>query len=486
MPEILSNEQMAEADYLTIKSGVAGYTLMCNAGQVFVDVLLQNVAFAHCLILCGPGNNGGDGYVIARLLKAQGCEVSVAALVPTVDLKGDAAQAAEDWAGEVVAFDDLASVSEDTIVIDAVFGTGLSKPLGSDVIRVFDMVRAAQCPVVAVDIPSGVSGDSGVADPHTLYADITVTFFRKKLGHVLMPGMDACGLVYEEDISIPDPVLEKSGFAAYENEPSLWMHALPYPDMGQHKYHRGHTVVLGGEALTGAARLASEAAMRIGSGLCTVVTSEKAADIYRSAAAHIMVEAYDLLGRFADHIKDERRNVALIGPGAGLKDKAALKAAVLETLATGKGVVLDADALSCFEDDKESLYEALHENVVLTPHEGEFKRLFGDIQGHKLEKAQKAAELTGAVMLLKGADTVIAGKGYMSVINVHASPYLATGGSGDVLAGLIAGLMAQGVKPFDAACIASWIHGEAGLTFGPGMVSSDIIEIIPEILSDFA
>lgn len=486
MHEVLTNSQMAEADKLTIEGGYAGYDLMCNAGESFVDTIVQSMVFDHCFILCGPGNNGGDGFVIAKLLRDKGCMVTVASLVAVDQFKGDAAKAAQEWGQDVVLFKDVTGIADHALVIDAVFGTGFSRSLDEDVIRIFDLVRDGGHSVVAVDIPSGVDGNTGQADPHTLEADMSVTFFRKKLGHVLMPGMALCGDVNIRDIGIADDVVATTGWSVHENEPELWQDSLPFPSIDQHKYHRGHVVVLGGDHLTGAARLASEAAMRSGAGLCTIVSSAEATPIYRSGAAHVMVESFEARKDFAAHIKDERRNAIIIGPGAGLDDVKELQKIVLAALATKKAIVLDADALSCFEGQADKLFKALHEQAVLTPHEGEFTKLFGELEGSKVERAGKAAEMTGAVILLKGPDTIIAGSNNVPVVNNHASPYLATGGSGDVLAGMIGGFLAQGVDPFDAACIASWMHGEASLQLGAGMVSSDLIEIIPDILSDFA
>lgn len=266
------------------------------------------------------------------------------------------------------------------------------------------------------------------------------------------------------------------------NMPALWADLIPVPGPKTHKYMRGHAVILGGERLTGAARLASEAAMRIGAGLCTIVTAAAAQDVYRQGAAHIMVETCASLSQFSAHLGDPRRNAVLIGPGAGQDDPAGLKAAVLETLALRRKTVLDADALNVFAGDTKDFFGALHENCVLTPHEGEFSRLFGGNQG--LDRVIEAARLCKAVVLHKGADTMIAHPDGRVVVNRHSSPFLATAGAGDVLAGLITGLLAQGVPAFDAACAAAWIHGAAGIRIGPGLVAPDLIARIPEILSE--
>ncbi|MCB9991376.1 MAG: NAD(P)H-hydrate dehydratase [Rhodospirillales bacterium] len=487
LAEIVSNAQMRQADAATIEAGVPGYNLMTAAGQSVANIVHESYPHHTVLVLCGPGNNGGDGFVAAMFLKGLGHRVEVMSLVSGWKLKGDAKTAYKDWGGKALGFKKLPELPADTVVIDAVFGTGLSKPLEEPVTSVFQMVREQDWPVVAVDIPSGVNGDTGAADPAVLEADYTVTFFRKKLGHVLMPGMGMCGPVSVHDIGIEPDVLAQTDFAVWENDPALWREKMPHPGKDGHKYSRGHLVILGGARMTGAARLASEAAMRAGAGLCTIAADREAKEIYQKGAAHILYEELRGMAGFPEHLADSKRNVGLIGPGAGLDDADGLRRAVLGVLETGKPAVLDADALSCFADDPGALHKALHEKAVLTPHDGEFARIFPSVEGvQKLGKVERAAALCPAVVLLKGADTVIAQAGRKSVINTHATPWLATAGSGDVLAGIIAGLMAQNMPAFEAACAGAWIHGEAAERKGPGLVAPDIIEEVPAVLRDFA
>lgn len=485
--EVLTNGQMAQADSLTIESGIDGYDLMTAAGQHVANFVHDHYPDHDVLVMCGPGNNGGDGFVAARFLQECGHDIRLHSLVPARKFTGDAKKAVKDWNGDISDMKTLPDIDPDkTIILDAVFGTGLSKPLEEPVISFFKAVRDSGLPVIAVDIPSGVNGNDGSADPHSLKAAHTLTFFRKKLGHVLMPGMGHCGNIHVLDIGIEDSITEKTGFVCYENDPALWQDKVPKPDQKGHKYSRGHVVMLGGARMTGAIRMASMAAMRSGAGLCTVVADESAGDVYRKDAPHIMFEPLQSLPEFFEHCRDERRNAALIGPGAGLDDPESLKDAVLKLLQSGKKLVLDADALSVFEDGPDRLLKALHEDCVLTPHEGEFKRLFPGVTGNKLEKTQHAAALCEAVILFKGPDTVIAQQGKTPIINTHATPWLATAGAGDVLAGMIGGFMGQGADVFDAACMASWIHGEAALEFGPGLTAPDIIDGIPAILKKLA
>lgn len=269
-----------------------------------------------------------------------------------------------------------------------------------------------------------------------------------------------------------------------ENEPSDWAEDLPRPHHDDHKYTRGHVYIFGGDEMTGAARMASESSMRIGAGICTLIAGEKALPIYKAAAPHIICKEYkdNIVGEIVD---SQHKQAFLIGSGYGQENPEQLKKIVMRLLVSGKPLVLDADALTVFADEPYTLMEKLHENVVLTPHEGEFSRLFGIKDEGRIEKASEAARECKAVIILKGAETLIAQRKRL-IRNTHASPYLATAGAGDVLAGMIAGLMAQGMNPLKASCAAVWMHGAAALQSGPGMIAPDIIEKIPSILRDFS
>lgn len=452
---------MAAADAAVIAAGTPGYTLMRRAGRALADDIIAHCKKRPVLVLAGPGNNGGDGFVAARYLAQAGWAVRVVCLVPCEKLKGDAALAAADWYGSVRALED-ANFSGEPLVLDALFGTGLSKPLSAELHSVLEKARGLD--VVAVDIPSGADGLTGAADPGALPATRTVTFAAKKLGHVLYPGAALCGEVVVADIGIPAPEC-----AAHENGPALW--TLPEPGAQAHKYDRGHTIVFGGPRMTGASVLAASASMRAGAGLTTVVGPPNAALVYRcTLPPHVLFES---LSAPAEHLADPRRTAALIGPGGG-----DVRAAVLEVLDIRTPVVLDADALTGFSDDPQTLFSALHEGCILTPHEGEFVRLFGALEGSKLDRAQTAAERAGCTVLLKGPDTIIVAPERTPVVNTTGTPHLATAGSGDVLAGLITGLLAQGMEPFAAACAGAYLHGRAAERLGPGLVAPDLIEVI--------
>jgi len=476
--EILSAEQMVAADRMTIARGTDGFALMQRAGDGASSIIKTLYKPQRVLVLCGPGNNGGDGYIIACGLRDAGFDVAVWALVPPDNLTGDARRAYEAWGADC-----SAELDGQTLVIDALFGTGFNKEIEEPLLSLFKQIEKLEADVVAVDIPSGVSGTTAAADPVTLKAAHTITFACKKLGHCLMPGKNFCGRVHVVDIGIPHAVVVEAGFSAHENHPDLWKSAFPHKKTEEHKYSHGHAVIAGAPKMTGATRLAAEACARIGAGLTTVIAPAGAATVYRETLApHVIIE--DRTDGLKAHLADERRNAVLVGPGAGQDDASALQADILDVLRTQKTVILDADALTVFGSDREKLYSALNNNSILTPHEGEFARLFPDLDGFKTQRAQKAAQASGAVIVLKGPDTVIVAPDGRTVINTNAPPWLATAGSGDVLAGMIVGLAAQGMAPFDAACAAVWIHGAAAYLFGEGLVASDIATKIPAVLGE--
>jgi|HubBroStandDraft_1064217.scaffolds.fasta_scaffold00135_15 hydroxyethylthiazole kinase-like uncharacterized protein yjeF len=474
---LLTTEQMGLADRLTIAGGVAGSTLMERAGAAVAAEIAARFSRRSVAVLCGPGNNGGDGFVAARHLAARGWPVRLALLGVPERLSGDAAHAAGQWSGPVEAMDP-AALDGSRLVVDAIFGAGLSRAVGGAAAATLRAAAAAGLPVVAIDTPSGVQGDSG-ADLGAVPARLTVTFERKKPGHLLLPGRSFCGEVVVRPIGLEPSALDRVQSKCWENGPELWGTALPRPAVGGHKYGRGHALVLGGYPMTGAARLAARGAARLGAGLVTVAVPERAVPIYAAALTSIMVRPLATEADLAALLDDARFNALLIGPGAGVS--AETRARVLSLLGTGRPVVLDADALTVFAGDGVALFGARRGTLVLTPHEGEYRRLFAGT-GDKLARAREAAAASGAVMLLKGADTVIAAPDGRAAINANAPPTLATAGAGDVLSGMILGLLAQGVAAFEAACAACWIHGAAAADFGAGLIAEDLPDGIPAVL----
>ena len=477
---------MQQADRLMASNGTQTFMLIERAGAAVANFLKEKAPGRKILILCGPGNNGGDGFVAARLLREAGFAVRVASLMPPEKLAGDAAWAAESWQRSIVAFDNLV-VEPDELVVDAVFGTGFNRKLDEPVQSLFRHIREQGNDVLAIDSPSGVNGTTGHADPDVLPAAATLTFCRKKPGLVLMPGAAFCGEVHVADIGIPDTILAELGPAPRENGPVLWSARLRPKAAGGNKYDYGHVLVYGGARMTGAACMAAHAALRAGAGLCTISSPPEAARVYRGYLPNIIVEERARPHAFTGELADKRRNAVIVGPGAGRDHESALRDTVIDLLKDRRACVIDADALTVFKDHREPFFKVLHGQCVLTPHDGEFARIFPELKdGPKTERAAAAARQSKAVIVLKGADTVIAGPDGTLVINTTSSPDLATGGTGDVLAGLIGGLLARGLPAFDAACAGVWLQGRAAQMFGTGLIATDLLDKIPLALREIA
>jgi NAD(P)H-hydrate epimerase len=479
---LLSCAEMAKADALAIAAGIAGQTLMEAAGRAVAEAVMLGHRRRPVAVLCGPGNNGGDGFVAARHLQAAGWPLRLGLLGSRAALKGDAAWAAGAWQGRVEPLS-VGLLDGRPLVIDALFGAGLSRPIDGAAAEVIDRMNRDGLAVVAVDVPSGLHGDSGEVLGHAPFAERTVTFFRAKPGHHSVAGLQRCGELSVADIGTPGHVLREIAPRLWLNDPLLWRTLLKREAVDDYKYARGHLTILGGATATGAARMGALAARRAGVGLATIATPRSAMAIYQSGDAGNLVAESDDAAAFAALLKDHRRNAVLIGPGSGINPRT--RAAVLDALAAERSVLLDADAITCFADSSPHLFDAIRGPTLLTPHEGEFRRLFPDLsagQG-KVERTRAAARRSGATVLLKGPDTVIAAPDGRAVVNVHASPSLATAGSGDVLAGIAAGLMAQGIGPLAAGAAAAWLHGESALQFNhPGLVAEDLIATLPAAL----
>jgi ADP-dependent NAD(P)H-hydrate dehydratase / NAD(P)H-hydrate epimerase len=489
MSEVLSNGEMAQADRLTIEAGVDGIVLMENAGRAVAELAASLMpAGKRVVILAGPGNNGGDGFVAARLLAERGYKVRVLLLGDPAKLKGDAALAAGKWKGPTAAAQPSELDGAD-VFVDALFGAGLDRPVEGDARWMIEAVNARPVPVLAVDLPSGINGSSGALMGVAVNATRTVTFFRKKPAHLLLPGRAHCGDITVADIGIPASVLERIGPRTFENVPELWRSRLPVPKHAGHKYDRGHAVVVSGPLWsTGAARLAARGALRAGAGLVTIASPRESLAVNAADSLAVMVRPVDGAAELTVFLADRRFNALAIGPGVGTGE--ATCELVLAALAGERGVVLDADAITSFAGEPKRLAEALKARrqraTILTPHEGEFSRYFGVLDerskvGSKLDRTRLAAELTSATVLLKGADTVVASPDGRASIAANAPAYLATAGAGDVLTGIAAGLLAQGMPAFEAASAAVWLHGEAAAAFGPGLISEDLPEMLPRV-----
>lgn len=491
-PAILSVHQTRIADRLTIESGVSSYNLLTNAGTaVFNHIRADLSPRQRILVACGVGNNGGDGLVVARLMQDDGLNVSVALCGKLEAVTGDARRALESLQGEVFGMRDVDPQQYD-IIVDSILGSGLNRPLDGELAEFIGEINRSAATTISIDTPSGVNGDTGEIRGCAVRANKTVTFFLKKPGHLLFPGRAMCGITTVVQIGIVDSALDRIRPTIFENRPMLWDQRLPTPGWHSHKYTRGHSVVLsGGMTTTGAARLAGKAALRTGSGLVTLAGPAESASVLATHLTAELLQIVDSPAAFKQFLKDDRITAVLLGPGLGVSHRT--RELVQVALEKAPAVVLDADALTSFEADPNMLFQSIASapgQVVLTPHHGEFQRLFGDEEpavkqlnsGAKTSLAREAAKRSHSIVVYKGPDTVIASPAGDIVINTSAPPWLATAGSGDVLAGTVCGWLAQGVDSFDAACAAVWMHGKVAGAYGPGLIASDIADLYPALM----
>jgi hydroxyethylthiazole kinase-like uncharacterized protein yjeF len=494
-PELLTPAEMSEADRFAVAAGTPGIALMERAGLAVADEAARIAkSRGRIVVLCGPGGNGGDGFVAARLLAQRGYTVELGLLGQCEALKGDPALAAARYEGEAR---DAAAIdpSGADCVIDALFGAGLARDIDGEARAIIERINAfarTGAPVLAIDAPSGVDGGTGKVRGVAVEASASVTFFRLKPGHLLLPGRTLCGPIRLADIGIPAAALQRIGPKAFVNAPAVRRAALPRANAESHKYARGAVLVLSGAAhRTGAARLAARAALRSGAGIVTIASPPDAVVVNSGHLTAVMVAPFASASEFEALLADERRRAITLGPGAGVG--AALRklvAAALTRPAERRTVVLDADALTSFAGEATQLKALIargRHGVVMTPHEGEFARLFEGAPGvrlddDKLTRARAAARLMGAVVLIKGADTVVAAPDGLATIGYDLPPWLATAGSGDVLSGFISGLAAQGMAPFEAASAGVWLHGACGRAVGEGLIAEDLPEALPEVL----
>lgn len=485
---LLSAAEMSAADKAAESLGISGFKLMESAGAAVARLVRERWTPRPLVVLCGPGNNGGDGFVAARHLAEAGWEVRLGLFGRLDELHGDAAAHARLWRGPVLPLT-VGALDGHPLVIDALFGAGLSRGLSGAAREAIARINAEKLECVAVDVPSGVSGDTGLVlanaggDSIAPACAATATFFHPKPAHLLFPWRALCGHVSVFDIGIPATVLDAIGSTTFRNAPGLW--SLPSPAWSDHKYARGHAVVVGGASMTGAARLAGRAARRAGAGLLTFAVPASALQIYAADSPGAFVHAADTFAELDGILSDARRNGVLIGPGGGAGAETA--GHVLRILGSERPVVLDADALTSFQGDPTPLFQAIRRRaapVIMTPHGGEFRRLFKSFpeKAGKLALARLAAAASGAIVVLKGADTVVAGPDGRAAIADNAPPWLATGGSGDVLAGFVLGLLVQAMPAWEAACAAVWMHGEAAALAGRGLIAEDLPEMLPKVL----
>lgn len=473
---LLTPAAMGRVDRTAMEDGVAGHALMENAGRAVYRAIVERFSPRPVAVLCGPGNNGGDGWVVARRLRQAGWPVRVLSMVPREKLKGDAARAAALWEGEVEPLEP-ARLAGAALFVDALFGAGLSRDLEGAARACVEALDGSGLPVVAVDIPSGVDGTDGSIRGAAARAVLTVTFACAKPGHLLLPGRTRVGELVIADIGICDHHIAAHDEGIRRLHPDLFAHLLRGRRPEDHKYRFGHAVVVGGPPrITGATRMAAEAALRAGAGLVSVACTPESLPVYAAHLTAVMTKVWESAEELDGLLADPRTTAVLFGPGAGVNGRT--RELVLRILAHGRPTVLDADALTVFRDDPLALFSRLGPQCVLTPHDGEYARLFAH-RGDRLTRARLAAHECGAVVLLKGGDTVVAAPDGRAAICDHAPPALATAGSGDVLAGILTGLLAQGIPAFEAACAAVWIHAEAARLVGGPLIAEDLIPRIP-------
>lgn len=495
MLELLTPAEMAMVDRFAAENGPHdGRALMRNAGAAVAAAVLERFPDAeHVAVLCGPGNNGGDGYVVARKLAEAGVSVEVFALVPPRP-GGDAAAVADECPVAPRAATSFDAARFD-LIVDGLFGAGLDREIDGEAAELIERVNRSGKAVVAIDLPSGISGKSGQVMGHAFSAELTVTFFRKKPGHLLYPGRARCGSLILADIGIPDAALHDIAPKLRENSPRFWPDAVATPDETTHKYRRGHCAVFsGGPSSTGAGRLAAMAALRSGAGAVTVLSPPEAVLVNATHLTAIMLRRVADMDHLTEFVRERKPSSYVLGPGFGVGEKARDFALALlandSAMPAYGGLVLDGDGITAFAENPQPLFDAASEaatgggsRLVLTPHEGEFRRLFPDLADDhalsKVEKAREAALRATAVVVYKGPDTVVAAPDGRAVINTNATSWLATAGSGDVLAGALGGLLAQGVPGFDAAAAAVWLHAEAGNLAGSRLTAEDLPDMLP-------
>ncbi len=480
---LLTTSQMNAADEQTVASGKKSIELMEAAAAGVVREIRKRWQPRLTLVLCGPGNNGGDAYIVASLLDKAGWPVRVAAVASSKDKTGDAKKAAAGWNGDVV--DLVPEVLEGCeLIVDGIYGAGLSRDIEGVVSDTIRAINELVIPTVAVDIPSGVHGDTGAICGVAIKASLTVNFFCRRPGHWLYPGRRYVGQSVVVDIGIPLNVLKSIKPLIFENSPFVWGQQYPVPADDGHKYDRGHAIVVSGTiGKTGASRLAARAALRAGAGAVTLAGPPSSMFINSAHLTAVMTETFRDPEELSSIILRRMRSCVLVGPGNGVGEHT--QDATLQILSLSLPTVLDADALTSFEANRHDLLEALHDRCVLTPHQGEFQRLFGDGLGKdKLSRALSAASSCNAIIIVKGADTVVASPDGRAVVNCNAPAELATAGSGDVLAGIVTGLLAQGMPAFEAACAGVWLHSASAREVRFGLIAEDIAEALPTAIRD--
>jgi len=480
MNEIFYSEEMKrfEQEQFLKRSS---YSFMQKAGGKIFEFINNNFKNRRpIIVLCGPGNNGGDGFVVARQLVEHGYPVEVYIFSDVSNYKGDALRALKEFKGDLKKIN-LFKLQKNALIVDALFGIGLKRTIKGILSKVFRKINQSKNPVVSVDIPSGVCSNTGEVLGNAIKADFTIAFHRKKIGHILGFGKRFSGRLQVVDIGFAK---RKVKTRCYENSPDLWIKYFPWKKPSDHKYSRGRVVVYGGQKeFTGATILSAQAALRTGSGSVKIVCSKDTLQIYSVKFPSVLKTEINSILQLENFLKKEKITSFLIGPGSGSNKK--IKEITKLILKKVKYVVLDADALTCFQDDLKTLYSLLDKDKIITPHLGEFHKIFPNIKKNlnNIDKALSAVKLIKSNIILKGSSTVIVSHNRRIVINDHASSELAVIGSGDVLSGLVVSLVGQKkINPFLAGCAATWLHGDIAKQYEKGLIAEDLVQGIPSAL----
>ncbi|MBL41089.1 MAG: bifunctional ADP-dependent NAD(P)H-hydrate dehydratase/NAD(P)H-hydrate epimerase [Rhodospirillaceae bacterium] len=478
---VITPKDMYDFDNKSIKLGITSLELMENAGRAVSDNIRKNYKKSHVLVICGNGNNAGDGFVVAKNLREANWPVKVMLINDTVFSK-DTSSMLERWGKNDLIKYSIDEIYSAEIIVDAIFGSGLNRPLNSFNLEVVSSINASKAKVISIDLPSGVNGETGDILNSAVIADSTVTFIRKKIGHLLLPGKQFCGEVYVENIGTQKSIIENFKFNYFENNPNIWSKGIKLPNLYSHKYQRGFSVINSGKlGSTNAAKLAAESALRIGSGVVAICCVRECINSFTASKSSLIIKESNNIVQFIQTISDPRCTAVLIGPGNGINDHT--YNCVIEARKLMKPCVIDADAISVFKNKPNVLFDIIDQDCILTPHEGEFERIFPNLKGNKIERVKEASKISGAIIVLKGSDTLISSPDGRVIINSCAPPTLATAGSGDVLAGIILGLLSQGTDPFLGTAAAVWIHSISARLFGFGLIADDLVDLIPKVLN---
>ena len=464
------------------KKIIPSFSLMKKAGKKSAEYINDHFKKKDILIICGTGGNGGDGFILGQeLYKKYKWKVQISIIGNVKDIQGDALKAFKKLSLKVLDFKKI-NLKKIDYIVDAIYGIGLSRPIKNNSLETLQIIHKTKIPVIALDIPSGVDCDDGSILGFALNCLITLTFSYPKIGQFLLPGSIKCGKIVVLNIGISNNSVNKFIPNIYLNSKSLWVDKINWPKENDHKYSRGYTLVIGGpKEMTGASRLTAISAHRAGSGIVALAADNNSKDIYYKTLLSQIVKNYKNKKEFNSILSDHRIDVIIIGPG--LKPNNSSKIKIKDIVKTNKKIILDAGAITCFKNDTKNFTKLIqNKDVIITPHEGEFKILFPRLKGSLVDKAIYAAKKLNSIVVLKGATTIIASPDKKVIINQHGSKWLSTAGSGDVLAGLIGGLISNKMEIFYAAACATWIHKEAGIILGPGLIADDIPDILPKII----